>query len=120
MKPIQSAGVVAVTFCVLLVPLACRTVQKVTGTQEAFLQATPDRVVAAAEAALNELELTVVSSHASKVDGRITARTAADKSITVKVKRESDTTSRMTVKIGVVGDKPISEAIISETRKRLE
>lgn len=117
-RRLKSAALLTVV--VLMGGLSCRTMQKATGTQEAFLSAAPDKVVEAAKDAIKGLELTIVSSSASKVDGQITARTAQDKAITVKVLREGDERSRMTVKIGTLGDRAIGEAIISETKKRLE
>lgn len=103
-----------------LAPLSCQTVQKATGTRMALMQGTPDRVVQAAETALKELKLTVYTAESSKVDGQIKAETAQGKGITVNVHREGDSHSRMTVKVGHLGDKSISQAIIAETRKRLE
>lgn len=84
------------------------------------MQGSPQRVVSAAEAAMKELSLTVLTAKSSGVDGLITARTAQDKKIIVKVYRESETTSRVAIKVGFLGDKPIGRAIIAETKKRLD
>ena len=94
--------------------------RKASGIQEVILQASPQRVVSATQAAMKALSLTVLSAESSGVDGLVTARTAQDKKITVKVFRDGDTTSRVTIKVGLLGDKPIGSAIIAETKKRLE
>lgn len=117
---LRRSVLVALTLAAALAPLSCRTMKKATGTQEVFLQASPERVVAAVEAAMKELSLTVLTVESSGVDGLITARTAQDKSVTVKVNRQNDDLSRVTIKVGVIGDKPIGSAIIAKTKKRLE
>lgn len=96
-----------------------RATQKATGTYDALLSGTPDKVVEAAKAALGELKIHVDSANATKLDGEILARTAQDKSITIKVTSEGQDVSRMTVKVGTVGDKKISKSILDETKKRL-
>ena len=108
------------TVAAALAPLSCRTVRKATGTQEAFFQASPDRVIVATEAAMRELDLTVIHAVHSKIDGKIVGRTAQDKQITIRVAREGDEMSRMAIKVGYIGDKAIGYAIIAETKKRLE
>ncbi len=119
-KELRRTALVALTVVAALAPLSCRTVRKATGTQEVFYQASPDRVVVATEAAMKALDLTVIRAVHSKIDGKIVGRTAQDKQITIRVKRQGDEMSRVAIKVGYLGDKAIGHAIIAETKKRLE
>lgn len=119
-RELRRTVLVALTVAAALAPLSCRTVRKVTGTQEVFYQASPDRVVAATEAAMKALDLTVIHAVHSKIDGKIVGRTAQDKQITIRVEREGDEMSRVAIKVGYIGDKAIGHAIIAETKKRLK
>lgn len=113
-------GSTAVMLALVAALTGCRTVKKATGSHEAFMQADPDRVVAAAQVSMEELGLIGVVGQSTKLDGEISARTAQDKSVQVNVKREGDNVSRMTVRIGTFGDESMSRAIIEKTLKRLE
>lgn len=98
----------------------CATMKKMTGTYEVSVAAEPDQVVAAVEAALAELELKTVTSSATKVDGEVLAKTAQDKDVKIKVRREGDGVTKMSVHVGAFGDKSISDAIIAKTKAQLE
>lgn len=98
----------------------CQTIKKVTGTHYAHMSATPDRVVKAAEAALEDLEFKLVSASATKLDGRIKARTAQGKDIIIMVEKEGEDVSKVTVKVGTLGDETISLAILEKTREHLK
>ena len=119
-RELRRVALVALTVAAAMAPVSCRTVRKATGTQETFFHASPDRVIAATEAAMKELDLTVTYAVSSKIDGKIVGRTAQDKQITIRVERETDEVSRVTIKVGYIGDKAIAHAIIEETKKRLE
>lgn len=119
MRTRRMAMLVLSVAAVGLAATGCRTMGKATGTYDALMSGTPDKVVDAAKAALAELKINVTSANATKLDGEILAKTAQDKDITIKVKEEGTNVSRMTVKVGSLGDKTISESILDETKKRL-
>ena len=93
--------------------------KKAMGAKEAYLSNDPDVVVDAVKVAMAELKLEVTSATASKVDGEVRGLTAQGKDISVKVKSDGPNVSKMTVHVGTMGDKSISEAIIDATRKHL-
>jgi hypothetical protein len=109
------AGAVLLSACA-----GCQATKKVTGTHYTHFSADPDQVVAAAEQALAELELQTISSSASKLDGWIEARTAQGKKVAIKVKQEAEGVSEVSIKVGTLGDRTISEAIFEKTRVQLE
>ena len=105
---------------VMLALSGCQTAKQVTGSQFVHFSASPDRVVKAANGALEHLELRVVSSSATKLDGKLEAETAQGKTVTIIVNREDEGVSKVEIKVGALGDESISQAIIDETRKRLD
>ena len=119
-KELRHTVLIVLTATAALAPMSCRTMRKATGTQEAFFQASPDRVVAAMEKAMKALDLTVIRAVHSKIDGKVVGRTAQDKQITIRIEREGDEMSRVAIKVGYIGDKAIGHAIIAETKKQLE
>lgn len=98
----------------------CKTAKEVVGTYEMQLKATPPEIVAAAEDAMKELELEVDESRSSQLDGIVTAKTAQGQEIKVSVKREGDDDSRISVRVGALGDAGISNTILEKTKKKLE
>jgi hypothetical protein len=118
----RSCFVLAIIGCAVsfLALAGCKTAAKVTGTHYARFAAEPDQVVEAAKGALDELELQTLSSSATKLDGQIIAQTAQGEKVTIKVDREGEGVSGASIKVGVVGDKTISEAIIEKTQERLK
>jgi len=98
----------------------CQTAQKVTGTRFAHFSADPDQVVEAAKEALDELDLQMISSAATKLDGQIEAKTAQGKTVSITVEKEGEGVSKVGVKVGTFGDETISNAVIEKTRARLE
>ena len=97
----------------------CQTIKKVTGTHYAHMSAMPDRVVKAAIAALEELEFKMVSGSGTKLEGRVKARTAQGKDIVIMVEKEGEDVSKVTVKVGTLGDETISQAILEKTKEHL-
>ncbi len=113
-------SIVTVTGVVLVVWVAgCQTARQVTGTQFTHFSAEPDRVVDAAKSAMEELDLQMITSTSSKLDGQIEAKTAQGKSVSVTVNREAEGVSKVSIKVGVLGDETISHAILEKTRARL-
>lgn len=97
----------------------CQTAKKVVGTYEEQLKATPPEIVAAAQDALEELDLEVEESRSSQLDGIVTATTAQGQEIKVSVKREGDEQSRISIRVGALGDSGISNTILEKTKKNL-
>ncbi|MCI0364968.1 MAG: DUF3568 domain-containing protein [Phycisphaerales bacterium] len=89
------------------------------GDLETNLDASVDQVAQAAKAAVEELGLTVLSSHASSLDGEIIARTAQDKKVTIKVRKVTDTTSHISIRVSVFGDQAMSQTILDKIKARL-
>ena len=95
------------------------TAAYVSGDLEDRIEAPPARVVQAAERSLKKKDVTVVSSDATGIDGKLIARTALDKKIEITVKREGETGSRIAIRVDTFGDEDLSRQILAGIRDEL-
>jgi hypothetical protein len=95
------------------------TVAYIQGEFSATLDADPPRVIQAAESALSDLSIHVISSSSSGVDGEVTARTATDRGIKIKVARESDQRSKIGIRVDTFGDEALSREIYDKIKAKL-
>ena len=91
----------------------------VNGDLEATLEASPEKVVHASEAALKEMDVSVQSSDATAIDGRVVGRTALNKKVEITVKRETDRTSKISIRIDTFGDESLSRQIYEKIKAKL-
>lgn len=98
----------------------CQTVRQATGTHYAYLSANPERVVNAAKKACEDMELHAIAASSTEMDGRIEARTAQGKKVSILVTKQAEDVSTVAVKVGTVGDEAISRAIIDKTEDRID
>jgi hypothetical protein len=91
----------------------------VMGEFEAELEATPAQVVQAGLKALKDLDITVLSSGSTGIDGRIEARTSLDKKVSIEVERKDDRRSKIRIRVGTWGDEEVSRMIHERVKARL-
>src|SRR4051794_1066373 len=91
----------------------------VKGKTEATVDADPIQVADATEQAMRDLNITVISRQATKVDANIEGRTASDTKLNVPAKSETERTSRVFIRAGVFGDDPLQERLLSRIRDNL-
>jgi ABC-type glycerol-3-phosphate transport system substrate-binding protein len=113
-----TAGKVAMMVAGLMLT-GCQGMKEAAGTYEAYLQGTPQQVVGAAKTALDDMDMKFVTHAATSMDGSVSAKTAQNKQIDIKVTKAGDNVSKMSVRVGVLGDQSISDAVIRETKERL-
>ena len=89
------------------------------GEMRSDVDASPQKIVSASAAALKELDIPVQSQDATSVDGRVEGKTALDKKVTVSVKRKSDTTSSVGIRVGTFGDEELSRRILDGIKAHL-
>lgn len=95
------------------------TVAYVSGDLNTSVDAAPNRVAAATEAAMKNLELRIISNESSSVDARIVARTATDKKLTVTAKASGSNSSQLSVRAGTFGDDALQARLLEEIKKEL-
>ena len=88
------------------------------GTQT-IMTADPVAVTSAAKSVAEELKLTVLSSGASGLDGKVIARSANKTKLTVSVKSAGENLSRVTVRAGGFGDRTIQKQVIDRMKAKL-
>ncbi|MCC7406454.1 MAG: DUF3568 family protein [Phycisphaeraceae bacterium] len=111
----------AIPGCLVVVAggAAAGGVAYVKGDLEAVVPGTPQQVARATDGAASDLGLATVSSEWSSVDMKYVLRTVGDKKISVKAKRESDRTSKLSIRVGIFGDKDLSQMVYDRIRARL-
>lgn len=95
------------------------TAAYVTGDLEAELTAAPQRVVSAAVKVLEGMEMRGIQSSATSLDGKVEAKTALDKKVTITVKSKSETTSTISIRVDTFGDAEMSQQILDKIKARL-
>ncbi|MCC7204456.1 MAG: DUF3568 family protein, partial [Phycisphaeraceae bacterium] len=122
MRNLVVMGLVVLTLaipgCLVVVAggAAAGGVAYVKGDLEAVVPGTPQQVARATDGAAADLRLIKVSSESSSTDMKYLLRTAGDKKITVTAKRESDRTSKLSIRVGIFGDKDLSQMLYDRIR----
>lgn len=94
--------------------------QNTLGNVTASIRGTPPEMIAATERALRRLDMQVVASHATAVDGRVTARSPRGRAVDVRVQDGADAFSQVSVRVGAFGDEDASVALLRRIRRELE
>ncbi len=89
------------------------------GELEATEEAPIGAVVTATHAAIDDLELKLISSEADAYSGKITAETARGTDIGISLKRVSDNVTEIHIRVGVFGDEDLSRLIHEKIKARL-
>ncbi len=75
-----------------------------------------DRAWSASQAAMKDLEFPITNKAKDALQGELTARTAADKRIVVKLKKVSDKTTDIRIRVGTFGDETVSRLILDKIK----
>ena len=73
-------------------------------TERAEVEATPEEVIAAAEAVATDMGLTLESSEATALDGKLLAETATDTRVKVTAEAREDGSTLVIVRVGVADE----------------
>jgi hypothetical protein len=127
MKPLLvlsllSAALLTQTGCLLLVAGAAAgagTYAYVDGELKASQPESLDKTFAAAQGAVKDLEFSVTKTEKDAVSAHLTAKTAQDKTVDISLKRISDNTTEIRIRVGTFGDKSLSDLILEKIRSRL-
>jgi hypothetical protein len=83
------------------------------------VDAAPDKVTTAAYKACEDLQFNTINSNGSKVDGKVTAKTAQGEDVTIDIAQAGDSVSKVTVHVGATGNESISKQLIDRTKSHL-
>lgn len=123
MKTTTSRTVLALLTLCFVVIGGCKTdqpgVTNRVGTIKATLAANPASVTEAAKEVLEDMDLIIISSNATAIDGRVIARTAQDVKVRVDSESVGENVSEVFIRVGTLGDKDLSMTILDEVKEEL-
>ncbi len=79
-----------------------------------------DRVWAAAQGAMDDLDFVIESRLTTAGSAKLIARGAGSRRVTVTVERRVGSLTDITVRVGYFGDEPLSRLILQKIRRRLD
>ncbi len=85
---------------------------ELTGSESVSL----DRAYSASQAAMKDLEFPVLNKSKDALQAELTARTAADKRILIKLKKVSEGTTEIRIRVGTFGDESLSRMILDKIK----
>lgn len=91
----------------------------VRGDTETSVQGDTKAVTEATEAVLKEMDLTIISSAATGLDGKVVARNASDNKIVVVVKHQSENVSQVSIRMGNFGNSAVQAEILQKIKDKL-
>ncbi len=95
------------------------TVAYLKGELKTNVDAPLDKVLKAAEAAVKEMEYTVVERTEAVGGGRILARATGDKRIEISLKKLTPKATEVDIRAGIFGDEALSRQVLEKIQKRL-
>lgn len=98
---------------------AAGTVAYIKGDFESVEPYTVNEVFVAAQAALADLGIARINDEKDALSAQITARDAADKKVSVRIKYLTDATSELSIRVSVFGDESKSKKIYLKIREYL-
>jgi len=110
------------TGCVLAVAGAAAgagAVAYVRGELEASLEHNYAKVVDATRMALRDLEYAKISEKKDAIDAEFVYRTALDKKITVKLNRLTEKTTKVKIRVDLLGDEALSTSVLEKIKANL-
>lgn len=119
----RRAWPVAALALLCAVVVGCKTsdpgVKNTMGTYSTLIDAEPPAVVDATNSIFESMDLKAIESTSTDLDGEVTAQTAQERKITIKVNREGENSSKVRVSVTPLGDEDISMTIINRIRDRI-
>ena len=98
---------------------AAGTIAYVSGDLESVEAKNIDVVYSASLEAAKELQLAVLSKSKDALTATITARDAEDKKVQIKMKAESELTTKISIRVGTLGDETKSQRIYQKIYNNL-
>jgi len=94
------------------------TAQYKMGTLKAVESTSIDKVYGATLKAMEELKLPVLQKSVDSMSGEIVARDVADKKITITLNATTDGMTKLSIKVGMLGDEAKSRLIYEQIKKK--
>jgi Protein of unknown function (DUF3568) len=78
-----------------------------------------EKTWSAAQAAVGDLQFAVNSMSKDALEGKLVAKTADDRTITVHFKKTSDSSTEVRIRVGTFGDEALSRTLLEKLRSHL-
>jgi hypothetical protein len=95
------------------------TVAFIRGELEATVSSSFETVIPAASKAVGQLGFSKIRETKDALAAEIVARTALDKKVDIKLNKETDQLTRVSIRIGFFGDEVKSRAILDQIKQNL-
>jgi Protein of unknown function (DUF3568) len=83
------------------------------------VDSSPDKVTTAATKAADDLKLLNIQSSGTTVDGKVTAKTADDRDVTITISQAGDDVSKVAIQVGATGDQAVSAQLMDRIKSHL-
>ena len=93
------------------------TVAYVGGELKSSENVSLDRAWNASQVAIGSMGFTVTSQEKDGFSGKLIARGAEDRRVTVKLKKQTDEVTQIGIRVGTFGDKTLSRQVLEEIKK---
>jgi hypothetical protein len=124
MRGLRHIGALAAVVLGMVMVTGCKTaepgVKNYAGTVCGVVHATPERVTAAARETLEELKLNSIFSEATRIDGKVMARTARDKTVDIEITTAPEESSKVQIRVAEFGDEELSLQILNRIRSKVK
>jgi hypothetical protein len=105
-----------------LVGSGCQTnspgVKNTLGSYSLMVDGPPDKVTNAAKATLKDMKLLDIAGSSTKIDGKVTAKTAQNDAVNINIEQAGENVSKVSIRVGV-GDEAVSKQILDGIKKNL-
>lgn len=117
---LSSLGFISGCAVVLAGGAGAGTVAYIKGELQGTLDASLSRSLQATNRSLQSLRYVKVSQEADSTQADITARTAEDAKLSIKLSRLTDHATKISIRVGLFGDRTVSQNLLDEIRRKLK
>jgi hypothetical protein len=117
--PVLGAGCAAVVVGGAVAAAGVGTYAYVNGEMKGTEAVSLDRAWKASQATMADLEYPILKKTKDALQAELTARTAADKKILIKLKRVSNEVTEIRIRVGTFGDESMSQLILDKIKSHL-
>jgi hypothetical protein len=84
-----------------------------------MIDSSPDKVTTAAQKAAGDLSLLDINAAGTKVDGKVSARTAQGEDVSIDIEQAGENVSKVTIRVGTTGDEAVSKQLVDRIKSHL-
>ena len=113
---VAGAGCAAIVVGGAVAAAGVGTYAYVNGEMKGTEAVSMDQAWSASQAAMKDLEFPILNKAKDALEAELTARTATDKRVVIKLKRVTDTATEIRIRVGTWGDEAMSQKILDKIK----